>query len=217
MVAEEKMKVIGFNGSARKNGNTSVIIQKVFDVLQSEGIETELIHLGPKSVNGCLACWKCFKNQNGKCIQTKDKLNVWVEKMNESDGIILGSPVYVAELTAQLKAFIDRTCLVAMANGNMFKRKVGAGVVVARRAGTVSTFHSINSWFTIAEMVVVGSTYWNNVFGMEPGEVEKDDEGLMTMRNLGRNMAWLLKSIEAARGMVNEPVTTRAAQTNFIR
>ncbi|MEJ2656663.1 MAG: flavodoxin family protein [Desulfobacterales bacterium] len=139
------MRVIGINGSARKDGNTSLLIQKVFNELNAEGIETNLVNLGPQSVNGCLACMKCFENQDGHCIQKKDKLNEWLDEMKACDGIILGTPVYFADISGQLKCFMDRSGMVAIANGNIFKRKVGVGVVAVRRAGSVSAFHSINS------------------------------------------------------------------------
>ncbi len=211
------MKVMGFNGSARKDGNTSFLIQKVFEQLEAEGIETKLVNLGPQSVNGCLACMKCFENQDGHCVQKKDDLNDWLDEMKECDGIILGSPVYFADISAQIKGFMDRTGTVALANGNLFQRKVGAGVVAVRRAGSVSAFHSLNAYFTIAEMIVVGSTYWNMGFGMEKGEVLQDSEGLQTMANVGKNMAWLIKSIEASKEVVRPPETTMGVMTNFIR
>lgn len=211
------MKVIGFNGSARKDGNTSILIQKVFESLEAEGIETKLVDLGAKSVNGCLACGKCIEKQNGHCIQTQDALNEWLDEMKTSDGIVLGTPVYFADLSGQIKCFLDRTGMVAIANGNMFKRKAGAAVVAVRRAGAVSAFHSVNAWFTIAEMVIVGSSYWNMGFGMDKGEVRLDGEGLQTMSNLGKNMAWLIKSIEASKDRVKVPETSVEIQTNFIR
>lgn len=211
------MKVIGFNGSARKDGNTSVLIQKVFESLEAEGIETKLVNLGARSVNGCLACMKCFEKQDGHCVQAKDPLNDWLDEMKTADGIILGTPVYFADVSGQLKCFMDRTGMVAVANGNMFKRKPAAAVVAVRRAGAVSAFHSVNAYFTIAEMIVVGSSYWNMGFGMNKGEVTQDGEGLQTMRNLGQNMAWLLKSIEAAKDKVKTPETAVTVMTNFIR
>ena len=211
------MKVMGINGSARKNGNTSMLIGKVFEELEAEGIETQLVNLGPKSVNGCIACMKCFENKDGHCIQTKDPLNDWLDEMKTADGIILGTPVYFAELSGQIKCFMDRTGMVARANGNMFKRKVGAGVVAVRRAGAVSAFHSLNGYFTIAEMMIVGSTYWNMGYGREKGEAMQDGEGLQTMSNLGKNMAWLLKCIDAAQGSIAEPETDMGVVTSFIR
>jgi multimeric flavodoxin WrbA len=211
------MKVMGFNGSARKDGNTSVLIQRVFEELEAEGIETKLVNLGPKSVNGCLACMKCFENQDGHCAQDKDDLNEWLDEMRTCDGIILGTPVYFADISGQIKCFMDRTGMVCRANGNMLQRKVGAGVVAARRAGTVSAFHSLNAYFTISEMIVVGSTYWNMGFGLGKEDVLQDAEGLQTMANLGKNMAWLIKSIEASKETVRPPETSMAVMTNYIR
>jgi multimeric flavodoxin WrbA len=211
------MKVIGFNGSARKDGNTAVLIQKVFDELEAEGIQTTLVNLGPQSVNGCLACMKCHDNKDGHCVQKKDALNDWLDEMKTADGIVLGTPVYFANISGQLKCFMDRTGMVARANSNLFQRKVGAGVVAARRAGTVYAFHSLNAYFTIAEMIVVGSTYWNMGFGMAKEEALQDEEGLQIMANLGKNMAWLLKSLEVSKDSVRPPETLLTARTNFIR
>ena len=211
------MKVIGFNGSARKDGNTSILIQKVFEPLAAEGIETKLVNLGATSVNGCLACGKCAEKLDGHCIQTKDPLNDWLDEMKTADGIILGTPVYFADLSGQIKCFMDRAGMTARANGNMLKRKAGAAVVAVRRAGALTAFHSVNAWFTIAEMIIVGSSYWNMGFGMEKGDVAQDGEGLQTMVNLGKNMAWLIKSIEASKDKVTAPETSLAVQTNFIR
>ena len=193
------MKVIGFNGSARKDGNTAILIRKVFEELEAEGIETQLVNLGPQSVNGCLACMKCFENKDGHCVQVKDPVNDWLDEMATADGIILGTPVYFADISGQIKCFMDRAWMVARANDSMFKRKVGAAVAVARRAGTVSAFHTLNNYFTISEMIVVGSSYWNVGYGREKGEASQDVEGLETMANLGKNMAWLIKSIAASK------------------
>jgi multimeric flavodoxin WrbA len=191
------MKVIGFNGSARKDGNTAILIRKVFDELEAEGIETKLINLGAQSVNGCLACMKCFENKDGHCVQVKDPLNDWVDEMAAADGIILGSPVYFANISGQIKCFMDRAWMVARANDSLFRRKVGAAVVAARRAGAVTTFHALNAYFTISEMIVVGSAYWNMAYGREKGESLQDAEGMEIMATLGKNMAWLLKSMNA--------------------
>ena len=211
------MKVIAFNGSARKDGNTSILIRRVFDPLEAEGIETKLVNLGPQSVNGCLACMKCSQNKDGRCVQDKDGLNDWLQEMKAADGIILGTPVYFAQISGQMKCFMDRSGMVSKANGNLLKRKVGAAVVAARRAGTVSAFNALNAYFTIAEMMVVGSSYWNMGFGREKGDALKDGEGMQVMDNLGKNMAWLLKSIEASRDKVREPDTAIDVVTNFIR
>jgi multimeric flavodoxin WrbA len=194
------MKVVGINGSPRKDGNTAILIGKVFEQLKAEGIDTELIHLGPQAVNGCLACMKCFENKDRHCTQKKDGLNQWMDRLAAADGIVLGSPVYFANISGQLKCFLDRAWMVARANGNLFKRKVGAAVVAARRAGAVSTFHSLNSYFTISEMIVVGSSYWNMAYGRNKGEALQDGEGMQIMADLGKNMAWLLKAIAADEG-----------------
>jgi multimeric flavodoxin WrbA len=193
------MKVVGINGSARKDGNTSILIRKVFDELDAEGIETKLVNLGPQSVNGCLACMKCFENKDGHCVQDKDALNEWLDEMVTADGIILGTPVYFANISGQIKCFLDRAWMVARANDNLFKRKVGAAVVAARRAGAVTAFHALNTYFGISEMVIAGSTYWNMGYGREKGECLQDGEGLQNMANLGKNMAWLIKSIAASK------------------
>ncbi len=189
------MKVLGFNGSPRKDGNTGILIRTVFAELEQEGIETELVQIGGKPVRGCVACYKCFGNQDQRCSNDKDIVNGCLEKMIEADGIIFGSPVYVSSITPEIKALIDRACLVSSANGGLFTHKVGASVVAVRRAGAVSAFDSLNHFFLYSQMFVPGSTYWNIAIGMEPGDVEKDEEGMQTMRNLGRNMAWLMKKI----------------------
>lgn len=189
------MKVVAFNGSARKNGNTAILIQHVFKELEREGIDTELVELAGKGVHGCAACMKCFKNKDQICSFNDDLVNECIGKMIDADGIILGSPVYFADLTSETKALIDRAGMVARANGHMLKRKVGAAVVAARRGGAIHTFDSINHFFLISHMIVPGSSYWNIGFGREKGEVENDDEGQRTMTDLGQNMAWLLKKI----------------------
>ncbi len=189
------MKVIAFNGSARKNGNTFILINRVFDELQKEGIETELFQFAGKKIRGCIACMKCFENKDQRCSNKNDVLNECLEKMLEADGIILGSPTYFSNVSTETKALIDRSGLVAIANGHMFKRKVGAAVVAVRRAGSVSVFDAINYFFFINQLIVPGSIYWNMGIGYEKGDVEKDEEGIQTMKVLGENMAWLLKKL----------------------
>jgi len=189
------MKVIAFNGSPRKDGNTGRLIHVVQTELEAQGIETEIVHLnGP--IHGCIACYRCFEKKNGKCALEKDIVNSCIEKMARADGIILGSPTYFSDLTPELKALIDRSGLVAKANGDMFKQKIGAAVVAVRRAGAIHAFDSINHFFLISQMIIPGSNYWNVGIGLEEGDVEKDQEGMETMRVLGRNMAWLLKKIK---------------------
>lgn len=191
------MKVVAFNGSPRKNGNTALLIKTVLDVLESRGVETETVQVGGQLIRGCVACYKCFENKDRHCVQDKDLLNGCIDRMLAADGIILGSPTYFSCMTPEIKALIDRAGMVSRANEAMFKRKVGAAVVVARRAGAVHTFDSINHFFTIGEMIIPGASYWNVGFGRNQGEVENDGEGMSTMRSLGENMAWLLEKIKA--------------------
>ncbi|MFC1868834.1 flavodoxin family protein, partial [Thermodesulfobacteriota bacterium] len=182
-------------GSARKDGNTAILINYVLGELKKEGIDTELFQLAGKKIHGCRACYRCFENKDQKCSVRDDVLNECINKMIEAEGIILGSPTYFADVTAEMKALIDRSGFVARANDDMFKRKIGAAVVVARRGGAIHAFDSINHFFLVRQMIVPGSSYWNLGFGGDKGEVEKDEEGIRTMKVLGENMAWLLKKI----------------------
>jgi len=189
------MKVVGINGSPRKDGNTHDLIKKVFEPLESDGIETEFIQLGGKNIRGCIACYKCFTNKDKKCAVGNDICNEVIEKMFKADGIILGSPTYFTDVTAELKALIDRSGLVAVANGGLLRHKVAAAVVAVRRGGGVHVFDTINHLFQMSQMFIVGSTYWNLGFGREKGEAEKDTEGINNMINIGTSMAFLLKKI----------------------
>jgi multimeric flavodoxin WrbA len=189
------MKVVAFNGSARKDGNTASLINYVLAELKTEDIETELFQLAGKKFHGCRACYKCMDNKNRRCAFEDDNANECIEKMIEAEGIILGSPTYFTDVTAEMKALIDRAGFVARANDDMFKRKVGAAVVAARRAGSIHVFDTINHLFFISQMIVPGSCYWNMGFGLDKGDVEKDEEGVQIMKTLGRNMAWLLKKL----------------------
>lgn len=188
------MKVVAFNGSPRKEGNTYQSIGVVLEELQKEGIETEIVQLGSANIKGCRACFKCFEKKVRRCIQNDD-LNSFVEKMIEADGIIIGSPTYFANVSTEVKALIDRAGMVSRANDFLFKRKVGAAVVAVRRAGGTDVYSSINYFFGIGHMIIPGSSYWNLGFGRNPGEVMKDEEGIATFRDLGQNMAWLLKKL----------------------
>lgn len=190
------LKVVAFNGSPRRAGNTAKLIGRVFAELEREGIECELIELSGRVSGGCRACLKCRQNLDMRCVIDSDIVNECIRKMVEADGIILGSPTYFANLTAEMKALIDRAGFVARGNGNLLKRKVGAAVVSERRAGALMVFSTINNFFLINEMIVVGSSYWNLGMGGKVGEVESDDEGIKTMEKLGKNMAWLLKKIK---------------------
>ena len=189
------MKVVAFNGSARKEGNTALLINKVLLELKQEGIEIETFNLCGKKIRGCIACRKCYENKDQLCSINNDILNECLDKMLKADGIILGTPTYFSDVSTEMKALIDRTGFVAKVNGDLLKRKVGAAVVAVRRAGSIHAFDSMNHLFTISEMVVVGSSYWNMGFGSKKGDVKEDTEGLKTMRDLGQNMAWVMKRL----------------------
>lgn len=191
------MKIVAFNGSARKDGNTAILIRHVLEILEKEGIETELIQLSGKQIHGCMACGTCRKVKNKECKIVNDDVNLYIQKMAEADGIILGSPTYFSMMSPEMKALIDRAGFVARSNNNMFKQKIGAAVVAVRRAGGIPTFDAINHFFLINQMIIPGSSYWNVGIGLNKGDVEKDDEGIKTMEDLGRNMAWLLKKINS--------------------
>lgn len=188
------MKVVAFNGSPRKNGNTAQSLEFVLAELRKEGIETELVQLGGRKVFGCLACGKCWEMQNNRCIRQDDEINGFIQKMQEADGILIGSPTYFSNVSTEVKALIDRCGFVAKANGgDMLRGKVGAAVVAVRRAGATFTYSAINFFFGIAEMTIVGSSYWNMTLALEEGDVQKDEEGIQTFQTLGKNMAKLLK------------------------
>jgi multimeric flavodoxin WrbA len=191
------VEVIAFNGSARKDGNTAILLRRVLKILEEAGIETELIQLAGEPIRGCNACRACYDTKNERCIIEDDNVNDYVQKMKEADGIILGSPTYFSMMSPEMKALIDRTGYISRANNHLFKRKVGAAVVAVRRAGGMPTFDAINHFFLISQMVVPGSSYWNIGVGSKKGEVETDEEGLKTMETLGRNMAWLIKKLKA--------------------
>lgn len=189
------MKVVAFNGSPRRKGNTLTLLKMALEALEKEGIETELVQLGGVNVRGCIACLQCMNTKDKHCAVKSDDMNMFIDKMIEADGIIIGTPTYFANVSTEVKALIDRAGLVAKANNDMFKRKVGAAVVAVRRGGSVQAFNAINEFFLIGQMIVPGSSYWNFGFGLRPAEVTEDDEGVKTMKHLGENMAWLLKKI----------------------
>ena len=188
------MKVVGINGSPRRDGNTAILINTVFKELNQQGIETELIQLSGQIIKGCTACWGCMNRKNNRCVMTDD-FNDCLAKMIEADGIILGSPVYSAGVTSQMKALLDRASIVLAANRGLLKYKAGAAVVAVRRGGATSAFDTLNHFLHSKEMFLVGSTYWNMGYGRDIGEVEQDQEGMANMKNIGQNMAWLLKKI----------------------
>lgn len=190
------VKVVAFNGSPHKEGNTFLLVKQVFSELEKQGIETELVSLAGKKLRGCIGCYKCFANKDQRCSVTADDLNSCIEKMAEAQGIILASPTYISSVTSEMKALMDRAALVSIANDNtMLKRKVGASVVAARRAGSMMAFNTLNQFFLITQMIIPAAKYWNVGMGLMPGEVEKDEEGLSIMTSLGENMAWLLRKL----------------------
>ena len=190
------MKVIGINGSARKDGNTAIMLEKVFSVLEEDGVECEMIQLAGETIHGCRACGDCFRNKDEKCVIDGDLVNDLMQKMKGADGIILGSPVYFSNITPEMKALIDRSGRIAKANDYMLRRKVGAAIVAVRRAGALPAFNDMNYFFLVEQMIVPGSTYWNLCIGHDIGDVTTDEEGMGTMVDLGENMAWLLKKID---------------------
>ncbi|UWZ81420.1 flavodoxin family protein [Geoalkalibacter halelectricus] len=189
------MKVIAFNGSARRDGNTARLVRHVFAELEKEGIETELVQMAGERLRGCIACYQCWQRKDGRCAVDDDKVNEWIEKMSAADGMLLASPTYFADITSEMKALVDRAGMTARANGEMFQRKVGAAVIAVRRGGAIHAFDSLNHFFLISQMIVPGSNYWNLGVGRDIGEVDQDEEGLATMQVLGANMAWLLKKL----------------------
>ncbi len=207
------MKVLLLNGSTRKNGCTYTALCEVARVLGEEGIETEMIQMGGMPVRDCIACGKC--KGVGKCAIDGDIVNELIEKAKTCDGFVFGSPVYYAHPTGQIQAVLDR---VFYAGGKNFAHKPAAAVVSARRAGTTASFEVLNKYFTINQMPIVSSTYWNMVHGATPADVLKDEEGMQTMRNLAKNMAYLLKCIQAAGSQgIEPPEAEKAFRTNFIR
>ncbi len=207
------MKVLLVNGSSRKNGNTAIALAEVAQALKGHGVETETVWLGSKPVNDCLACGKCA--ELSRCVIDNDAVNELVDKAREADGFVFGTPVYYAHPSGRILCALDRAFY---SGGAAFAHKPGAAVAVARRGGITASFDVLNKYFTICQMPVVASTYWNGVHGHLPGEAEQDEEGLRTMRNIGHNMAWLLACIEAGKAVgIEVPAGERGAMTNFIR
>ncbi len=212
-----QMKVLGFNGSARKKGNTACALNTVFGELEKAGIETEMIHVGKEKVRGCIACQGCAKNQDEACTLKDDPVNEWIQKMKEADGILLGSPVYFAGVAGTMKSFLDRAFFVSTVNGNLLRHKVGAAVVAVRRSGGLPTLDTLNHYINYSEMVMPSSNYWNVVHGLKPGEMEQDGEGKQIMEVLGQNMAWIMKILEHGKQEIPAPEQVAKTMTNFIR
>lgn len=212
------MKVIAINGSPRAKGNTYHSLMVLGDELQAQGIDFEILHIGHKAIHGCIGCAKCVEKRNETCPSFPDDVvNESVQKMKEADGIVLGSPVYYAGIAGTMKCFIDRAFYVAGSNSALFRHKIGAAITVQRRTGGSSSLDCLNHYFTISEMPLASSTYWTAIHGGAPGEVLQDEEGVQTLRNLAKNMAWLLKMREQTKESLSTPDTQKIARTSFIR
>ncbi len=211
----DDMKVVAINGSPRKKGNTAHALQLVTDELEKEGIEVEVIQVGSQSYVGCTACGACAKNKDEKCTLKGDDLNSTIQKIKEADGILLGSPVYFADLNGTMKSFLDRAFYVASANGKLFRHKVGAAIVSVRRTGGIQAFQSMNQYLQFSEMFIPSSNYWNILHGNAPGDVLKDEEGVQIARVLGKNMAFLLKAVDAKKTEL--PEGEAKVKMSFIR
>jgi multimeric flavodoxin WrbA len=190
------MKAVAINGSPRKGGNTEILLKQVLAPLTSAGWDTEFIQLGGKDIRGCQACRRCFGTKNGRCGQKDDFFNQCMERMIEADALILGTPTYFTDVSAEMKALLDRAGLVALASGGLFRRKIGAAVVAVRRGGGTHAFDTINHMFLMSGAIVPGSTYWNLGFGLDKGDVAKDDEAARNMADLGQTIAWLGAAIK---------------------
>lgn len=211
------MKVIALNGSPNKKGNTALALVMVASELQNQGIEVEILNVGKKPVRGCIACNKCFKNRDRKCVFDDDPVNEIIERMMEADGIILASPTHWAGVSGAIKSVLDRVFYVSAANGNLFRHKVGAAIGIVRRSGGIEVVDQLNKYLFYSEMLIASSNYWNVIHGRMPGEIVEDEEGCQIMRVLGKNMAYILKMQEAAKDLVAAPEKENKIMTSFVR
>jgi multimeric flavodoxin WrbA len=211
------LKVIGFNGSARKKGNTASSLNIVFAELEKAGIETEMIHVGKEKIQGCIACHGCVKNQDEACTLKDDPVNEWIQKIKRADGVLFGSPVHFSGVAGTMKSFLDRAFFVSSVNGGLFRHKVGAAVAAVRRSGGIPTVDCLNHYINYSEMIMPSSNYWNVAHGLIPGEMEQDGEGKQIMAVLGRNMAWIMQVIEHGKQQFPAPEAVDKTMTNFIR
>ncbi len=209
------MKVIAFNGSPKKEGNTYEAIKMVAEQLKEENIEVEIVQVGSEKIYGCTACNSCFKMRNERCI-LNDEVNEWIQKMKEADGIIFGSPVHFSSISATMKSFLDRASYVGSANNGLFRHKVGVGIVAVRRAGGLPAYHQLINYIGYSEMLMPTSNYWNVIFGQKSGEVVQDDEGVQIMRILGKNMAYLMKLRELGEGKIERPEPENKIRKNLV-
>lgn len=211
------MKVVAFNGSPKKEGNTYQALRLVLTELEKAGIETEIVHVGAQQVRECTACGMCAKNRDECCVLVGDDLNEWIQKMKQADGILFGSPTHFAGISAKMKAFMDRAFYVSGNNGGLLRHKVGASVAAVRRSGGVPAFEMMNRYILYGEMVMPSANYWNVIHGAIEGEAMRDEEGLQIMRLLGKNMAWLMQVIEEGKKVYPAPEAEKKARMNFIR
>ncbi|MBS3807105.1 MAG: flavodoxin family protein [Bacteroidales bacterium] len=191
------MRVVLFNGSPREKGNTATLLTRMSDVFHESGAKVDYVQLGGQPIQGCTACMECRSNKDERCVLEDDPINEYIQMMKKADAIVIGSPVYFSQMTPETKALIDRCGYVIGGNGKFLSRKIGAAVTVARRAGMMPAFHSINDFFFINDMVVPGSRYWNVGVAREPGEVENDPEGLSIVSRLAENILWLHECIQS--------------------
>lgn len=209
------MKVLLLNGSPRGEKCTYTALKAAAEVFYENGIETEIFHIGSDSIRGCIGCGTCFRTKSGKCTFDNDNVNSFIDKMKDCDGLIVGSPVHYAAAGGAISSFLDRAFYAGSAS---FAHKLGAAIVSCRRGGASAALDQLNKYFTIAQMPIVSSNYWNMVHGNTPEEVLKDEEGIQTVRILAKNMAWLLKSIEAGKNSgIEKPDAEQKVRTNFIR
>ena len=201
------MKAVAINGSPRKGGNTEILLRKVLEPLSSVDWDTEFIQLGGKKIRGCTACYRCFSTKDARCSVKVDVFNECFEKMLAAQAIILGTPTYFTDVSAEMKGLLDRAGLVSVANGGLLRGKIGAAVVAVRRGGGTHAFDTINHMFLMSGAIIPGSTYWNLGFGLEKGEVAGDDEGLRNMEDLGRTIGWLGKAMSTHMGSYPKAVT----------
>jgi multimeric flavodoxin WrbA len=211
------VKVVAINGSSKVNGNTALAIQTVGEGLATQGIDLARLDIGSEKLHGCVGCGACRNLKNRRCRLDDDMANTWMQELFSADGIILASPVYYAGINGALKSFLDRAFFVAASNGALFRHKVGVGVVAVRRAGALTAIGQLNCYLTISEMYLPASNYWNMIYGLMPGEAEKDVEGRQTLKVLGENMGWLMRVIEHGRTTLPPPAPQEKVMLNFIR
>ena len=211
------MKVTAFNGSPHKEGNTYHALRAVCARLEQAGIGTEIVWVGGSDVKACRGCSMCARNRDEKCVLAGDPVNEWIQKMKQSDGILLGAPVHYSGIAAGMKAFLDRAFYVCGNNGGLLRHKVGAAVTAVRRSGGVATVDGLYHYLNYSEMLLPTGNYWNVIHGLKPGQAEEDDEGMQTLQVLGDNMAWLLRLKEYGQHAVPAPPPVKKVLTNFIR